>query len=536
MKECDFIQQLISGMVDEELDRSDRAAVAEHIASCPECKALYDAFALVSAAVADDIQELPKGLHENIMAGVHRSAIVRKNKAQSGMAMSRRTRNVLAAAACFAVVLLSAFGIAGKLSSRHTEVRDAAEIQHTDSAAAMPAAAAEEQGEEASTEIAVATETPTVSTTPAVKNLPQGRVVPTDPPVDPNRAPDPYSGNSAVLAPTPTPKRTPMPTRTPVPTRTPAPTPETETETVYFAPPRKTEAPKQTEVTAPVQKTEPAQEQTAMATPAEAAVPPVAENDKAESEAPAPQTETAAQSESKTEAAAETAPAATTQPARTQMKMFAARPQTAEPDAGAESVQVIEDTQPDVAAPETDESEAAAAPAESAKPEGAVLGRILKAIFDSSRENENEAQPSASPSPTAEAGAELKKIEKPHVDVVADLRNEETYEQLSALLLGKLSELPKGKPDRTYLLQLKVGDMDVELLVHVYGDKLYYTIYDPVVKQSVYLADCTQKELDDFIREFVAQPEASPSVTPSSTPEAEAQALTESLPETAERD
>ena len=96
MSECSKYRELICSLVDEELNKQTRDALLSHIDRCGECKALFDAFSALSVAVSEDIEEVPEALHENIMAGVRRSALRNKNKKRS----VRHTKSLLAAAAC----------------------------------------------------------------------------------------------------------------------------------------------------------------------------------------------------------------------------------------------------------------------------------------------------------------------------------------------------------------------------------------------------------------------------------------------------
>ena len=50
---CDEIREKISTMADGELSESDRAQVMEHLAACPECLAVYDAFSALSEVISD---------------------------------------------------------------------------------------------------------------------------------------------------------------------------------------------------------------------------------------------------------------------------------------------------------------------------------------------------------------------------------------------------------------------------------------------------------------------------------------------------
>lgn len=94
---CGKIQELISRLLDEDLDREERAALEEHVQSCPECRAVYEAFSAVSASLKDDLEEPPESLRESVMAEIRREQIRNRNR--------RPWRAVLSAAAVAALVL-----------------------------------------------------------------------------------------------------------------------------------------------------------------------------------------------------------------------------------------------------------------------------------------------------------------------------------------------------------------------------------------------------------------------------------------------
>ena len=101
MDDCEKYQALISRLMDDDLDNSEKAVLAAHLRSCEQCRALYRAFLAVSKALPDDSISPPDGFAENVMAGVRRSSIRKRNIAA--------VKKVLDAAAC--LVLVAAVGI-----------------------------------------------------------------------------------------------------------------------------------------------------------------------------------------------------------------------------------------------------------------------------------------------------------------------------------------------------------------------------------------------------------------------------------------
>lgn len=68
MTECERYQELISRMADEELAKSERAALSAHMEHCSQCTPCTR-FSNLSEIIGQDTEPLPEGLHENIMGG-----------------------------------------------------------------------------------------------------------------------------------------------------------------------------------------------------------------------------------------------------------------------------------------------------------------------------------------------------------------------------------------------------------------------------------------------------------------------------------
>ena len=107
MSGCEYYQKLISRMLDEDISRDERAALAEHLGTCRECAAMYQAFSALSDTISSGMVDPPEELTDNIMAELRRSEIRRKNRR-----MPRQMKNLIAAAACAAVVIAAVGGVA----------------------------------------------------------------------------------------------------------------------------------------------------------------------------------------------------------------------------------------------------------------------------------------------------------------------------------------------------------------------------------------------------------------------------------------
>lgn len=104
---CEKAQELISCLVDDELNEKDRLEVLEHIKTCPECKAVYDAFSAVSENLGE-LEDAPEGLAESVL-----------NAVRSDTPAKCKTPWVkyLSVAACLALVFFAGTKLAAPKSS-----------------------------------------------------------------------------------------------------------------------------------------------------------------------------------------------------------------------------------------------------------------------------------------------------------------------------------------------------------------------------------------------------------------------------------
>lgn len=102
MESCALMQEMMSRMLDDDLNADERAALAKHLESCDACKAMYEAFAAVSDALGGELAEPPESLCEKVMSEIRREEIRKKNR--------RPWRAVLSVAAVLALVLGLRFG------------------------------------------------------------------------------------------------------------------------------------------------------------------------------------------------------------------------------------------------------------------------------------------------------------------------------------------------------------------------------------------------------------------------------------------
>lgn len=101
---CEKYQELISCLIDGEITPEERAELEKHIASCPECKAMYEDFSALSDMMDDSMAQVPDSLHEKIMSGVKSTAAKKSKKP-----LIIRLRPYMAAAACLVVAVGAVF-------------------------------------------------------------------------------------------------------------------------------------------------------------------------------------------------------------------------------------------------------------------------------------------------------------------------------------------------------------------------------------------------------------------------------------------
>ena len=158
MNSCDYYQELISRLVDGEVSHDEYEALMAHMKSCSRCNAMYAVFHDLSDLIADEAkEELPEGLHENIMAGVRRSAIEKKNRRMRSIGL----RTALTAAACAVLVLFASLGFAPHERAENVSIRSPQAIETV-----LPAAPAE--APEPAAQTAPAQPQPKIAASPAV--------------------------------------------------------------------------------------------------------------------------------------------------------------------------------------------------------------------------------------------------------------------------------------------------------------------------------------------------------------------------------
>ena len=114
MSDCERYEAMISALLDGELSPEEEAEVRAHMASCPDCAAMYAAFAAVGTAVRE--QDVPDTLHKGIMDTVRAAETARRTQSRI-----IRLRAILTAAACLIVVVGTVFALHSTVGPRRKD-------------------------------------------------------------------------------------------------------------------------------------------------------------------------------------------------------------------------------------------------------------------------------------------------------------------------------------------------------------------------------------------------------------------------------
>jgi len=101
---CEEVQELLSMMLDDELPEDARASVMEHIAACPECMKVYEAFSVLSDSMGE-LADVPEGFTDDVMRKINAKRAAPKRR--------RYFAGALGAAACFALLVTAGWRVLG---------------------------------------------------------------------------------------------------------------------------------------------------------------------------------------------------------------------------------------------------------------------------------------------------------------------------------------------------------------------------------------------------------------------------------------
>ncbi len=118
MNDCERFEEQLSALLDGELSAEEEAEARAHLAECPQCAAMYEAFAAVGTAL--DGEDVPDTLHDGIMAKVR--AAEKAGRTQHTVVS---LRSILAAAACLVVLVGTVFALKNTLGMSRKSAADA---------------------------------------------------------------------------------------------------------------------------------------------------------------------------------------------------------------------------------------------------------------------------------------------------------------------------------------------------------------------------------------------------------------------------
>ena len=124
MAECEKYIEQISALIDAELSDAEEAAVLEHIAECPGCRALYETFCEISRCIPQISVEPPSNLTDSIMQKINAEA----KKARKPM---RSLYKIAGLAAVFALVIFAALN-GGRVAAPDSREAPAVRVEAQD--------------------------------------------------------------------------------------------------------------------------------------------------------------------------------------------------------------------------------------------------------------------------------------------------------------------------------------------------------------------------------------------------------------------
>lgn len=152
MSQCDHYQELISRLIDEDLDARERSELEQHLKTCSDCALLFEAFARISDGIGGELEDAPLDMRESIMAEIRRTELRRRERIPAIL------RVVMGLAAAVAVVAGVTLGVSPTLRDRLAARATGAEAPTISMQASTEKAMPEEADEALPEEAAVGAE------------------------------------------------------------------------------------------------------------------------------------------------------------------------------------------------------------------------------------------------------------------------------------------------------------------------------------------------------------------------------------------
>jgi len=201
---CNEIRELISSMLDHELTQADSAVVTEHLAECPECMRVFEAFHAISVSL-EELEDVPDGFTEAVMHKINTPAPVKKRRPGY--------LRMAGLAACLALVIFTGSRfVTSHLHSDDRNIQDTAQYARVTHQTPAPTPTPVVTAEVIINSTDVSPAPVSEAVVPDTEGLSKIEQSATDTPAD-------------TAAATPEVSVTPRPTPTPRPTATPRPTP-----------------------------------------------------------------------------------------------------------------------------------------------------------------------------------------------------------------------------------------------------------------------------------------------------------------------
>ena len=114
MRECEYYQELMSRLLDDDLTAEEQAALREHVRTCPDCRRTLAAFTGMTQALREDRAEPPRDLAKGVMERITDEQAKPDRPGRRGPSSARRTTRSLSpwvrlgAAACLVLLVAGA--------------------------------------------------------------------------------------------------------------------------------------------------------------------------------------------------------------------------------------------------------------------------------------------------------------------------------------------------------------------------------------------------------------------------------------------
>ncbi|MBR7081610.1 MAG: zf-HC2 domain-containing protein [Oscillospiraceae bacterium] len=112
MSNCTKYQDMISSYIDGELTFAEKRELTEHVAACPSCRTMFEAYSAIFGNLGETMAEPPESLKERVMSAIGASRVqyvspVAAARAPKVKKKSLKWTRYALAAACLAVIIFT---------------------------------------------------------------------------------------------------------------------------------------------------------------------------------------------------------------------------------------------------------------------------------------------------------------------------------------------------------------------------------------------------------------------------------------------